>query len=402
MLFQYDGDGRRPRPHRADRLQGRLDARRAAAAAPTGHRGGYTYADYGKIIGAPEVHGDGEIWAQTLWDLRRPLGSTVTEIAGHPGDGALAVQPVVPRRAQRDPAGRHRGRTAAATTTAIWKVFAHRGMGYFAGSLGGDDTHTRRRLPPPPTSTPRRHRSRGTVTDADTGQPASGAHRLAGLPGRARRRQPLRHDRRDGRYSHRSGAGRDLPEAQRLRRRLRPGARPRDGDHGRRREELHGPPGLGGRSGGGTIIDFNGPDFGPGCGPVAGDRHQPGQRLGHAPPATTTATRRTCSCPKYIVIKLPASDRRHRSSPSTRQRRAVTDGSASTGDYRIETSPNGTTWTPAASGTFTVDDRGGSTRCALRRARRGELRAVHHARQPDAGFATNCPDGASRAAPSPT
>ena len=36
----------------------------------TGHRGGYTYADYGNVVGGPEVHGDGEIWAQTLWDLR--------------------------------------------------------------------------------------------------------------------------------------------------------------------------------------------------------------------------------------------------------------------------------------------------------------------------------------------
>ena len=37
-----------------------------AAAGP----GGYTYGDYGKIAGAPEVHGDGEIWVETLWDRR--------------------------------------------------------------------------------------------------------------------------------------------------------------------------------------------------------------------------------------------------------------------------------------------------------------------------------------------
>ena len=33
-------------------------------------------------------------------------------------------------------------------------------------------------------------------------------------------------------------------------------------------------------------------------------------------------------------------------------------GSASTGGYRIETSPDGTTWTTANQGTFTADDRG--------------------------------------------
>ena len=32
--------------------------------------GGYTYGDFGTIYGGPEPHGDGEIWAETLWDLR--------------------------------------------------------------------------------------------------------------------------------------------------------------------------------------------------------------------------------------------------------------------------------------------------------------------------------------------
>ena len=41
--------------------------RRARAATPTA-----TSAD---VVGRPEVHADGEIWAQTLWDLRDALGS---------------------------------------------------------------------------------------------------------------------------------------------------------------------------------------------------------------------------------------------------------------------------------------------------------------------------------------
>src|SRR6185369_16619024 len=41
--------------------------------------GGYTYGDFGRIIGRPEVHADGEIWGETLWDLRKVLGSKKTE-----------------------------------------------------------------------------------------------------------------------------------------------------------------------------------------------------------------------------------------------------------------------------------------------------------------------------------
>ncbi len=64
--------------------------------------GGYTYGDFGHIYGVPEVHGDGEIWVQTLWDLREALGSDTTLIARHAGDGAVAGRAVVPRHAQRD------------------------------------------------------------------------------------------------------------------------------------------------------------------------------------------------------------------------------------------------------------------------------------------------------------
>src|SRR5581483_12167853 len=38
---------------------------------PGAGSGGYTYGDFGRIIGQPEVHADGEIWVQTLWDLRK-------------------------------------------------------------------------------------------------------------------------------------------------------------------------------------------------------------------------------------------------------------------------------------------------------------------------------------------
>ena len=41
----------------------------------TGSQGGYTLGDMGRIwSGGPRGHADGEIWAQTLWDLRGAVG----------------------------------------------------------------------------------------------------------------------------------------------------------------------------------------------------------------------------------------------------------------------------------------------------------------------------------------
>ncbi len=41
----------------------------------TGAEGGYTFGDLGRIwSGGPEVHADGEIWAQALWDVRDAVG----------------------------------------------------------------------------------------------------------------------------------------------------------------------------------------------------------------------------------------------------------------------------------------------------------------------------------------
>ena len=78
-LFTYDGAGAAAHPHPGHRLHALL----AGVPVPqdpgstTGHNGGYTYADYAKVIGLPEVHADGEIWGQTLWSLRDKVGSRV-------------------------------------------------------------------------------------------------------------------------------------------------------------------------------------------------------------------------------------------------------------------------------------------------------------------------------------
>ncbi len=76
--------------------------------------GGFTYGDLGHVFDVAEAHADGEIWAETLWDLRSPAdhgprrsrGRAPGRAAGDPGDGARAREPDVPRPAQRDRAGR--------------------------------------------------------------------------------------------------------------------------------------------------------------------------------------------------------------------------------------------------------------------------------------------------------
>jgi extracellular elastinolytic metalloproteinase len=102
--------------------------------------GGYTYADYGDVCGCgPEVHSDGEIWAQTLWDLRARLGSRLSESLV---TRAMELAPFNPSFVdmrngilladQSTHGGSHQD--------AIWRVFAKRGMGFSATSDGGGDT----------------------------------------------------------------------------------------------------------------------------------------------------------------------------------------------------------------------------------------------------------------------
>jgi hypothetical protein len=123
-----------------------------SAACPTG---GYTYADFGKLVlingaPAPEPHADGEIWAQTLWDLRRALGSTVTEALV---TDAMRLSPSEPsfideRNAilQADTA-----RYQDAHKAAIWQVFAARGMGVNASATSPTADFT---VPPPDAPAP--------------------------------------------------------------------------------------------------------------------------------------------------------------------------------------------------------------------------------------------------------
>ena len=88
-----------------------------------------TYGDFGKIAGGPEVHADGEIWLETLWDLRNALGSTETERLV---TRAMELSPPSPSFLDMRNAIVQADEVAngGANSDTIWKTFAHRGMGY--------------------------------------------------------------------------------------------------------------------------------------------------------------------------------------------------------------------------------------------------------------------------------
>ena len=158
----------------------------------TGHRGGYTYADYGQVIGSPEVHADGEIWSQTLWDLRGELGSKLTESLV---TRAMELSPANPSFLDERNAilladtavsgGHHRADDLEGLRQPRHGLLRRR--------LDGNDTARGDfQTPPAPDDT---GTITGTVTDEDSGGPVRGCRSPS--PSRGRRRpEPVRDRRR--------------------------------------------------------------------------------------------------------------------------------------------------------------------------------------------------------------
>jgi extracellular elastinolytic metalloproteinase len=145
-------------------------------AAGGGGPGGYTYADLGEIAGGPEVHADGEIWVQTLWQLRELLGSAVTESLvtrgmelSPPEPSFLDMRNAILQADEVVFGGSHQD--------ALWAVFAERGMGYFAASTDGSDVRPVADFAAPPDcAVDPCGTVSGTITDSVSGAPLSGVH----------------------------------------------------------------------------------------------------------------------------------------------------------------------------------------------------------------------------------
>jgi len=102
-----------------------------------------TYADLGKGDSGYEVHDDGEIWAATLWDLRKSLGQAATDQLVIDG---LKSTPCSPSMTDARDAilSADLATNGAANRAGIWQVFARHGLGYSAiGADGGAPAGTR-------------------------------------------------------------------------------------------------------------------------------------------------------------------------------------------------------------------------------------------------------------------
>jgi extracellular elastinolytic metalloproteinase len=145
--------------------------------------GGYTYADFGKIIGFAEVHTDGEIWGETLWDLRSAL---ITDAGGDVQAGSDTVEALVTggmRLSPPNPSFLDERNAILQADTALfggvhhdllWSAFAHRGMGYFASTPDATDSNPIADFSLPPSADTPRGTVAGRITDAVSGLPVSG------------------------------------------------------------------------------------------------------------------------------------------------------------------------------------------------------------------------------------
>jgi hypothetical protein len=139
----------------------------------TGHLGGYTLGDFGRVTGYPEPHADGEIWSQTLWDLRNEIGVARAEMVvtramelSAPDPSFLDMRNSI-LLADRIAFG-------GDDEDAIWSVFANRGMGYFA-TEDPDRVEVSEDFSLPPVCPDECSKVTGTVVDALTGEPLAGA-----------------------------------------------------------------------------------------------------------------------------------------------------------------------------------------------------------------------------------
>jgi hypothetical protein len=318
--------------------------------------GGHTYGDFGEIGTGPEVHDDGEIWAQALWDMRRRLIADRVNGAHRARTyvtRAMELSPPNPsfldmRNAilQAERVATIAGGPFAGTRDrdAIWAVFAGRGMGYYASTTGTADTDPVEDYSLPPTGAGAGSLS-GTVLNHDTGGPvpgarvalaghysgfdgaiattstASGAYTLSGLENRT--------------YPHvfAGGPGWERGVATNV---VVSGATSRDFTIRRNWAQL---------DGGADVASFTGEDYSAyGCGPE-----------GAIDGSLDTGWGSDAGAERSIVVRLP---------------RAVNvtqfgvdpgatcgdDDTASVGPYRIETSSDGAAFSVARSGTFGSPD----------------------------------------------
>jgi hypothetical protein len=388
-LFRYDGEG--VSLDRTEPIDCRVGQQAPlCSGGATGHTGGYTYADFGKVAGGAEVHGDGEIWAQTLWSLRGALGSKTAESLV---TRAMELAPYNPSFLDMRNAilVADQARNGGADQDAVWNVFAGRGMGFTAGSLGASDTSpgASTALPPAQVSP---QTIDGTVTDADSGQPVRNATVTLAFQG-AGLVNPTTTTDDNGHYTLTG-----IPEGTydklqvvgvgyQARRQVTVGP-------GGATVDLHPRLDRAWRANGARVVGSTGADYSSlGCGPddaidgslASGWSSNIGHGESDRPTSAFHAKRIDIALAQPVDVADFAVD------PA-----AVCgdDPTAATQSIRIRTSPDGTTWTTAYSGTFTPADNGQLTVLHPTTATSGVAYVrVRILANQTPSFATTCPDG---------
>lgn len=331
----------------------RVKAKEAACVGIDGSQGGYTYGDFPTIGGTPEVHSSGEVWAQTLWDLRERFGRTY----------ALSIITRAMELSSADPTMLDmRNAIVQADLVAsggknagiIWQVFANRGMGWYAGVINGGDAFPAEDFHKPPTG--KTTTLTGTITDKDTGAPIPGALVYIGGHSSGYAGDYAATTDAAGKYAITGVAPGTYPKLVVASPGYELAVNPvvvkagATATYAVRRN-------WAAASGGGTIAAFNGPDFSDNnCGPTGAIDNVQGTGWGSTT-GNDAGDATNVMIPKHIDIKLPSKVTidSFKVDPSNI---CGDPGSSSTGQYRIETSADGTTWATAQEGTFTAANRG--------------------------------------------
>lgn len=107
-----------------------------------------TYANLGHVIPFPEVHADGEIWVEALWDMRANLIQQFGETEGRRRVRLLVIDgmklsPPAPSMVDMRDAILLADRVdfKGASQDRLWAAFAKRGLGALAYSAGGNTAH---------------------------------------------------------------------------------------------------------------------------------------------------------------------------------------------------------------------------------------------------------------------
>jgi extracellular elastinolytic metalloproteinase len=320
---------------------------------PTAGPGGYTYGDFGRISRrGPEVHADGEIWAQTLWDLRAALGTKLAEslvtraMEFSPADPSyLDMRNSILLADRVVAAGRHQ--------QDIWRVFAHRGMGFFAATVDGSDTAPIEDFSMPPAPHAAKGSIAGTVTDRDSGRPVPGVSVTFGGHSSGFAGSYAAVTGTDGHYQIKNIVVGTYPKVaasgsgfEKQVKTVTVTSRPTTVDWAVRRD-------WAATQGGAQVVGFTGADNGNfGCGPA--QAVDMSQGTGWSSDAVITGG--TAIEPRLVTVRLPAAIKLS-SVEINPTGNCGDDPSSSTGDYRVETSPDGAAWTVAATGHFGPADR---------------------------------------------